>query len=59
MQKLQEKAESNVVQNINDVLFIDQQIISFNTYMPGKMLGSTLVVVNKTDSEQIIELSVD
>ena len=27
--------------------------------MPGKFLGSTLVVVNLSDSEQIIELSVD
>ena len=41
------------------MLYIDQRVITFNTFLPGKMLGSTLVVVNKTDCEQIIELSVD
>lgn len=41
------------------MLFFDQQIITFNTFLPGKMLGSTLILVNRTDSEQIIELSVD
>ena len=33
--------------------------MNFGTYLPGKFLGSTLIVANKTDSEQIIELSVD
>lgn len=41
------------------MLYIDQQIINFNNFLPGKILGSTLIVVNKTDSEQIIELSVE
>ena len=33
--------------------------MNFGSYLPGKFLGSTLVVVNLSDSEQIIELSVD
>ena len=33
--------------------------MNFNTYLPGKLLGSTLMVTNLTDCEQIIELSVD
>ena len=33
--------------------------MNFNTYLPGKLLGSNLMVANRTGCEQIIELSVD
>jgi len=51
--------EQNRVQNIVDVLFCDSQIMNFGSFLPGKFLGSTLIVANKTECEQIIELSVD
>mgnify|MGYP001103483839 CR=1 FL=1 len=33
--------------------------MNFNCYLPGKMLGSNLMIGNLTDFDQIIELSVD
>jgi len=33
--------------------------MNFNSYYPGKLLGSTLMVTNLSNCEQIIELSVD
>ena len=33
--------------------------MNFGTFLPGKFLGSTLIVANQTECEQIIELSVD
>ena len=44
---------------MEDVLQIDQKVMNFNAFLPGKMLGSNLVIANTTDYEQIIELSVD
>ena len=41
------------------MLEIDQTIMNFNCYLPGKMLGSNLMIANLTDFDQIIELSVD
>ena len=45
--------------DISHVLDIDQTIMNFNSYLPGKMLGSNLMIANLTDFDQIIELSVD
>ena len=47
------------MQAIEDVLQIDQKVMNFSAFLPGKMLGSNLVIGNTTDYEQIIELSVD
>ena len=44
---------------MESVLYVDQKIMNFNNFLPGKLLGSNLVVANKTECEQIIELSVD
>ena len=41
------------------MLYVDSKIMNFNTYYPGKLLGSNLMVANLSDCEQIIELSVD
>lgn len=54
-----EEVKTQVLQKVGEVLFVDQKIMNFNTYLPGKLLGSNLLVCNKTDCEQIIELSVD
>ena len=45
--------------DISKVLDMDEQIMNFNHYLPGKMLGSNLMIGNLTDFDQIIELSVD
>ena len=47
------------VQDVHNVLYCDTKTINFNSYLPGKLLGSNLIVTNKTNCEQIIELSVD
>lgn len=41
------------------MISVDSNHLNYNTFMPGKLLGSTLSVGNKTDYEQIVELSVD
>lgn len=38
---------------------MDTHHLNFTTTLPGKMLGSTLLVGNQTDSEQVVELAVD
>lgn len=45
--------------DVGQVLYVDSKIMNFNTYYPGKLLGSNLMVANLSDCEQIIELSVD
>lgn len=34
-------------------------MLNYGTFMPGKLLGSTLSVVNESSFEQIVELSID
>lgn len=46
-------------EDISKVLFVDSNILNYGTFYPGKLLGSTLVVGNLTNCEQIVELSVD
>ena len=46
-------------ENVHSVLHVDSNIMNFNSYYPGKLLGSTLMVTNLSNCEQIIELSVD
>jgi hypothetical protein len=51
--------QTEILININKVISIEAHAINFITTLPGKMLGSTLLVGNLTDSEQIVELAVD
>jgi len=41
------------------VLYVDQQVLNFEKTLPGKLLGSSLVVGNYSDCDQIVELSID
>jgi hypothetical protein len=41
------------------VISVDSKVLNYSSFYPGKMLGSTLSVANLTNSEQIVELSVD
>jgi len=47
------------VRPISDVLYVDQRVLNFERTLPGKLLGSSLVVGNYTDYEQIVELAID
>lgn len=53
------KPKKKEMHDIRRVLYVDQQIMNFNQFLPGKCFGINLLVANKTDYEQIIELSVD
>ncbi len=45
--------------DISKMIFVDSQILNYSSFYPGKMLGSTLSVGNRSNCEQIVELSVD
>ena len=55
----QRKKSTSRIVDVRLCIEVDNQIINYSSFYPGKMLGSTLNVGNKTDSEQIVELSVD
>lgn len=44
---------------IEKVIELDANVINFGTFAPGKLLGSTLLVRNKSDQEQVVQLVVD
>lgn len=46
-------------QDIEEVLQVKQRMLHFSNVLPGKLLGSKLTVQNKTNCDQIIELSLD
>jgi hypothetical protein len=41
------------------MIYVDSYILNYSSYFPGKLLGSTLNVGNLSNSEQIVELSID
>jgi hypothetical protein len=41
------------------MITVDSYVLNYGTFMPGKLLGSTLSVVNESPFEQIVELSID
>ncbi len=45
--------------DIGKVITVDSTVLNYGTFMPGKLLGSTLNVVNESPFEQIVELSID
>jgi hypothetical protein len=45
--------------DIKNTIQVDCKWLNFTTTLPGKILGSTLMVGNLTDAEQIVELSID
>lgn len=45
--------------SIEQAIDLDTNVISFGKFMPGKMLGSTLVVTNISKHEQIVEIAFD
>lgn len=49
--------EQNVV-DINEVLDIDSNVINYGQFICGKILGSTLLLTNISDEEQVITMSI-
>ena len=45
--------------DIRQMISVDSEVLNYSTFYPGKMLGSTLSVGNRSSCEQIVELSVD
>lgn len=45
--------------SIEQAIDVDTKVISFGKFMPGKMLGSTLLISNISKVEQIVEISLD
>ena len=45
--------------DIKDILEVNQQLMSFGTFISSKILGSHLTMTNKSDKEQIFEVAVD
>ncbi len=57
--KKKEKRSVNRITDVNKTIFVDSFILNYSTFFPGKLLGSTLNVGNLSNSEQIVELSID
>lgn len=62
MAKLTEKKKPAVKPfhfNIQKTISVDSFVLNFGTFFPEKLLGSLLLVSNTTDTDQIVELSID
>jgi hypothetical protein len=57
--KAEPSKKASRITDVNKVIFVDSYILNYSTFLPGKLLGSTLNVGNLTNSEQIVELSID
>ena len=51
--------KKNRIVDVNKTIFVDSYILNYSSFFPGKLLGSTLNVGNLSNSEQIVELSID
>jgi len=45
--------------DITKVITVDSYVLNYGSFLPGKLLGSTLNVGNNSSFEQIVELSID
>lgn len=41
------------------IINLDVNYLNYSSFFPNKMLGSSLSIGNKTEAEQIVELSID
>ncbi len=51
--------KKNRIVDVTKMIYVDSYILNYSTFFPGKLLGSTLNVGNLSNSEQIVELSID
>lgn len=45
--------------DVTKVIQVDSNVINYGKFICGKMLGSTLVITNTSNQEQIIDMSID
>lgn len=57
--KAEPSKKASRITDVNKTIFVDSYILNYSSFLPGKLLGSTLNVGNLTNSEQIVELSID
>ena len=43
---------------INDILDVDSNVINYGQFICGKILGSTLLLTNISDKDQIVTMSI-
>lgn len=48
--------ETPIYSDINEVVEVDSTVINFGVFLPGKLLGSTLLVRNRTKQEQVLQM---
>lgn len=48
-----------IIRDITKLVEVDVSFINYNSFLPGKMLGSTFTVKNISNSDQIVDVSVD
>lgn len=53
------KKKTIVVNDIKDAIKVDSFVLNYGIVNPGKLLGSILNVKNVTDTERVVELSLD
>jgi hypothetical protein len=52
-------SSGRIFSDINKVISVDSFVLNYGSFLPGKLLGSTLNVGNNSSYEQIVELSID
>ena len=57
--RYKDASKNRPMHEIGKVITVDSFVLNYGTFMPGKLLGSTLSVVNESSFEQIVELSID
>lgn len=45
--------------DIRSTIDVDARFLNYGKFFPGKLLGSTILVSNKSKLEQIVDLSID
>ena len=53
-----ETQEEQNVTDINEILDIDSNVINYGQFICGKILGSTLLLTNISNEEQVINMSI-
>lgn len=57
--KREPKKANRLFSDITKVISVDSYVLNYGSFLPGKLLGSTLNVGNNSPFEQIVELSID
>ena len=55
----QKAKEKPIAFDLSKVLEIDTTVINFGAFLPGKLLGSTIIIKNVSDKTQLLKLWVN